>query len=189
MERLIAQFEHLKALFDRLSARERKLVGLMFGCVVIFVIVLIVIGVNMSLNGVRDRLATKRDYHERILGMKERYKESMSESSQVKDKIKNNRNTLMEDIGNWAQRNGIVINQITQTAGQVDKKAGIREESVRVELRKVELSPALKFLTDLENASPLSFLRSVQLRRSFSDPTQLDVTFSISTLVPLNAGE
>lgn len=185
MKRLIALIEKFRVMFARLSTRERVLVGATLGGALIFIVVLISVVVNLSLGGARDRLNTKRENYERIISLKERYKEAEAELTHTKDKIKNNRNTLMEDIGNMAQRNGIAINQITQSNGQVDKKAGVREESVKVELRKVELSPCLKFLADLENASPLSFLRGLQIRRSFTDPKQLDVTFSISTLVPI----
>ena len=172
-------------LFDRLSGREKVLVLTTIGAIIIVVAVLIGISVNLSLGNLEDRLETKRDNYERILSLKNRYVTARRSLESVKKEITQNKNTLMRDIGGLAQESAVEIDQISQSKGAVDRQSGVREESVKVQVKKLELGTLLAFLQAIEKRNKLFFIRSISMRPRFDDRSLVDASFNISTLVPL----
>ncbi len=172
-------------LFDRLSGREKVLLIATGGALATFLVILVSIWINFALRGLEDRLETKRGNYQQILSLQQRYEDAKQNISSVQGEIQGNRNTLTKDIGELATENGIEISRIIQAKGAVDKKAKAREESVKVELRKVALPPLLNFLQGLEKRNALFFIRSLDMRRRFDDHSLVDASFKISTLVPL----
>ncbi|RJO65669.1 MAG: hypothetical protein C4523_15645 [Myxococcales bacterium] len=189
MEKIVQKIEELRMLFERLSSREKVLVLITAAAVVVFLVFIAIAVVNSSLGSLKDRLETKRDAYEQVNSLKNRYVDSKKEMERFRAEIGDSKNTLTQDVGQLAQENGIDLSQIVQSKGAVDKKANIRAVSVKVELNRVELPPLLKFLESIEKKNKLFFLDSITLRRRYDNPAQLDASFNVSTLVPLNQDE
>ncbi len=186
MDQIKQKFYELQMVFERLSPREKVLVMVMVGAVLSFAAMMVGFGVNMSLTKLEDRLETKRDSYVRIASLETRYQQAKETLKKTKSEIDGNRGNLTQNIGTIAADNGVEIYQVTSTKGAVDKKAKIREESVKVELQRVELEPLLRFLETIEERNKLFFIRSVNMRRRYDNKAQIDVSFLVSTLVPLD---
>lgn len=172
-------------LFDRLSGREKVLVLAMVGALLVFLGVMISIFVNIALDGLKDRVATKRDNHAQILSLKSRFDKAKVDIEKIKKEITENEDVkITQVIGTLAEENGISITQTSQAKGAIDKKSKIREISYKVELRKVELAPLMRMLEGVEAASRLLFVRNLSLRRRYNNKSEIDVTFYVSTIVP-----
>ena len=185
MSRISDAVENVRTLFARLSGREKALVLAASAGLVTVVATFIIFGVNLSLAGLKDRLATKQESHERIVALKERFVSARGDIDRIRKEIRENKNTLTREIGSLAQENGVEISQVSQSKGAVDKKAGVREESLKVDLRKVGLPQLLRFMESIEQRNKLFFIRSIEMKRRFDDKSLIDATFNVSTLVPL----
>lgn len=179
------KIDELRMVFERLSAREKVLVLTMFGGIVIFLAVVIGIFVNISLTKLEDRVEMNRDYYEHILTLQSRFETARRKLANFQRELKGRKDTLRRDIGQLAQETGVQILQINPAQGGIDKQAGIRETSVKVELRRVELVPLLQLLEGIDQMNSYSYIRSIDMKRRFDDKNLLDVTFIVSTLLPL----
>ena len=185
MNQLSQRIDELRMLFDRLAGREKVLVLATIGGFLAFIVVIIGIGVNISLAGLKDRLKTQKTNYEQIVALKERFSGAQADIERFKKQIKGRKDNLTGDFGNMAQEAGIEISQVTESKGAVDKKAKIREKSYKIELKRVELAPLLQLLERIEQKDEFYFVRSVRMKRRFDDKALLDVTFRLGTLLPL----
>jgi len=187
-------FGRLLVVWDGLMPRERALVGIAGGALVI---VLLLVGLVMPIQSASDSAADNAESAERDLQMMVRMKRDWDglhgRLSEVEARIQQTRNqqnllTLLEAL---AARAGVKPTSMEKR--QSGESEAYEETKVEVSLKNVTLRQAVSYLSSIEtNDQPLS-VKSLRVKRRpgrarGDQPAQdlIDVTFSVSTFKPLS---
>ncbi len=182
LERVTIIFANIGNTFERLSDRERKLVALAGIAILVFVTFLIVMAVNSSLNNLNESIRTLKENNVMVNTLRARYDEAKKSVESSQTLVADNKANLTAEVGSLATQLAIEITQINQAGGKTDKKTGILEESVKVEIRRVELPALINFLEQLEQKNALFYVDDLIMRRRYDNKQQLDVSFKITTV-------
>jgi len=187
-------FGRLLVVWDGLMPRERVLVGIAGGALVM---VLLLAGLVMPIQSASDSAADDAESAERDLQMMVRMKRDWDglhgRLSEVEARIQQTRNqqnllTLLEAL---AARAGVKPTSMEKR--QSGESEAYEETKVEVSLKNVTLRQAVSYLSSIEtNDQPLS-VKSLRVKRRpgrarGDQPAQdlIDVTFSVSTFKPLS---
>lgn len=169
----------------KLSAREKKLVGIALAAVGFFL--LLQFGVS-PLAGYYDRIRTETPaMRQDILTARRLAKRfaaldgeirKIHESLDQRKKEFNPYNTLND----LARREGLSSNldRITMESKQLDEQ--YQEETAKVTLKRVPLNRLVGFLYDIETTSDLMTVKLLSIRADPDDSLLLDATFDASTI-------
>ncbi|MDH5526921.1 MAG: type II secretion system protein GspM [Nitrospirota bacterium] len=64
-----------------------------------------------------------------------------------------------------------------------DVAEGVVEQAVEVKLKEVRLEPVVRLLTDVERSPHALRIKSLHMKRRFSDPDLMEVTFTVARYV------
>jgi len=187
-------FGRLLVVWDGLMPRERVLVGIAGGALVI---VLLVFGLVMPIQSASDSAADDAESAERDLQMMVRMKRDWDglhgRLSEVEARIQQTRNqqnllTLLESLAALAG-----VKPTSMEKRQSGESEAYEETKVEVSLKNVTLRQAVSYLSSIEtNDQPLS-VKSLRVKRrpgrargGQSAQDLIDVTFSVSTFKPLS---
>ena len=187
-------FGRLLVVWDGLMPRERVLVGIAGGALVV---VLLIVGLVMPIQSASDSAADNAESAERDLQMMVRMKRDWDglhgRLSEVEARIQQTRNqqnllTLLESLAALAG-----VKPTSMEKRQSGESEAYEETKVEVSLKNVTLRQAVSYLSSIEtNDQPLS-VKSLRVKhrpgRARGDrPAQdlIDVTFSVSTFKPLS---
>lgn len=181
MEALSKKIEDILAGLDRLSRREKFMVGGLALCFAVFVVVLISLWVSSSLGAMERRIADKTSSLQAIIDMRQEYEEAKRQEKQITDLIKRGRNLdLVTTLGNLEKQLGINIEDLqTRTPGMNPEK-GIEEAKVEVNIPHITIDRLVELLEEIERKSKTIAVRVLRIRNNFRDPTQLDVNMTVS---------
>lgn len=181
MESLSKKIEDILAGLDRLSRREKFMVGGLALCFAVFVVVLISLWVSSSLGAMERRIADKTSSLQAIIDMRQEYEEAKRQEKQIADLIKRGRNLdLVTTLGNLEKQLGINIEDLqTRTPGMNPEK-GIEEAKVEVNIPHITIDRLVELLEEIERKSKTIAVRVLRIRNNFRDPTQLDVNMTVS---------
>ncbi len=181
MHKISGMIDLVTMTFERLSSRERTLVAFGGLALLLFVTVMIMASVNSSLGNLEENIEILNDNYVMIDKLRSRYDEAKKQVENANSKIANNKTNLTASIGGLATEQAIEIAQINQAGGKTDKKTGILEESVKVEIRRVTLPSLIVFLETLEKRNDLFYVGDLSMRRRYDNKEQLDVSFKVTT--------
>ncbi len=184
----------IRVLWDGLLPRERGLVGIAGGALLL---TFLFIGIVMPIRSAMENATIAADSAERQLVIMERMKREWDglhgRLSEVESRIRGIRKqqnllTLLESL---AARAGVKPNSMEKR--QSGESEQYEETKVEVSLKNVTLRQAVSYLSSIERADqPLSVKslrvkrRPSRVRNDASGPDLIDVTFSVSGFRPLS---
>ena len=181
MEALSKKIEDILAALDRLSRREKFMVGGLALCFVVFLVVLISLWVSSSLGAMERRIANKTSSLQAIIDMRQEYDEAKRQEKQITDLIKRGRNLdLVTTLGNLEKQLGINIEDLQTRTPGVNPEKGIEEAKVEVNIPHITIDRLVELLEEIERKSKTIAVRVLRVRNNFRDPTQLDVNMTVS---------
>jgi type II secretory pathway component PulM len=167
--------------WNRMSVRERRLISILGGAVVLCVVSLVAYLMVDSLQVMAQENQEMRDAINDIAKHSEEYREAKAKAIAQQQRIGNDPPQLAADLEAAAKEAGI---QIPETSDRPDAPAGKRymEHSLDVKLRKVDLKSLATFLHRVETGKSLILVTRLQIRRSFgSDGSNVDVDLTATT--------
>jgi hypothetical protein len=177
------RYEDMLAAFERLSRRERFMVGGLAVCFTIFVGFLVSMWISSSLGGLERRIADKTDKLQTIIDMRQAYDQAEERRKKAEELIKRARKIkLMGTLENLAQQLGIDTNDMKMDSRSPtsNPESKIEEKKVEVEMPRITIDRLVDFLDQIERKSESITVRKLQIRNNFKDPSQLDVRFTVS---------
>jgi type II secretory pathway component PulM len=179
---------YFAAEWNRISARERRLLlalgGALVGCAVLIVGYL----VFDALQVMRQENQDMRDAIEAIAKHSDKYRDAKARAEAHALRIGTEPPQLAADLEAAAKDAGI---QIPETADRPPAPAGKRyvEHSLDVKLRKVDLKSLATFLSKVETGRALVLITRLGIRRSFGgDGSTVDVDLTATTFERLKEG-
>lgn len=164
--------------WNRMAARERKLISILAGAVVTLVLLLAGYLIVDSLQEISTSNQDAREALDEIAKHRDDYLDAKSRMVSQEARIGVEPPQLAADLEAAGKLAG--IESIPETADRPPAPAGKRylEHSLDVKLRKVGLKELATFLSKVETNPRLIAITRLQIRRSFGEGDKLDVEFT-----------
>ncbi len=179
--------QEIQMFFERLSSRQKMIMlGVVAGFFMLF-IAGAVWGIHAEIAAYETGLAKKKQNFTRIVELRDRYKSQEGQSSDKSEDIRRNRVNLHSFVGGLLEKHGMDYKTLSMARGKTDREQEIREETAKVVLQKVELGKLLLLLREIDATNTLVFVKSLSMKRRYDNKEQIDATFYVATLKPLES--
>jgi len=173
-----------EAVFSRLSPRERVMVAAAAGAVAAFVLLMVSMGVSRAVRNREARIESKTQVLSQIGQLAQTFRRAQAERAMLEAKLKGPPVPLMSFVSQTGTRLGIEVNDLrpSQQPSGSDRAADkVTEESVEVNLARLDLPRLAALLSELERGPGIVRVRRLALRGRSDDPAALDVTLVVAT--------
>jgi general secretion pathway protein M len=170
----------VEAFLGRLSDRERVMVTAAAAAVLLFVVFLVSVTVSRSISAREERVEQKTQMLSQIGKLTQGYRQAQAERSALEARLKGQAVQLMSFVAQTGARLGIDVNDLRPgTPGSASE--GVTEESVEVNLARVDLRKLASLLENLEQSAGVVKVRRLRVTTRTDDPALVDVTLLIAT--------
>jgi general secretion pathway protein M len=183
MERLRRLRGDFEAWLGTLSPRERILVTVAAACVAVFALWLVVHRVGSGATAREARIEQKTKVLSQIGKLADGYRRRASERQALEARLKGSPVQLMSHISQAGATLGIQVNDLRPTGAPVESE-GLREESVEVNLARIDLQKLSQLMQSLERGAGVVKVRRIRLSTRNDDPALVDATLVVSTFQP-----
>jgi general secretion pathway protein M len=180
VERLLRLRTDLAAWLTKLSPRERMMVSAAALAVFLFVAFLVSTRLASGIASREQRVEEKTRVLSQIGKLAEGYRQRQSERTALESKLKGPPVQLLSYISQQGAGMKIDVGDLRPVNAPGDLE-GLKEDSVEVNLAKVELGTLARFLQALERGQGVVRVRRLRLTSRADDPRQVDATFTVST--------
>ncbi len=182
MERLRKLRSDLEAWFSRLAPRERVMVSLAAVAVAVFVLFIGFTRVQRGIAAREQSIDRKTQVLAQVGKLAQGYRAAQAERAQLEAKLKGPPLQLMSFVAQTGQRLGIEVNDLRPgTPGTPSATTKVIEETVEVNLAKLDLPRLASLLQDLERGPGVVKVRRLAVRTRNDDPNAVDVTLVVAT--------
>ncbi|NOZ88146.1 MAG: type II secretion system protein M [Deltaproteobacteria bacterium] len=184
----------MKMFFDRLNLsalnpRERGLVTMAGGVLLVFVFTMAAWAINSRLRETERRIEQKRRGLERVHALSSKYFQAKEQLRRFESRIARNKINLFTYLDKVAKSTGVQLSQIEEkqppprAGGKASraKNENIKEELVQVKITKTDFDKLLLFLEKIESRDKLVIVRSMTLKRRYDKDKLIDARIQIST--------
>jgi general secretion pathway protein M len=178
MDRLRQLAARVEAFLARLSARERLLVTTAAAAVALFVVFLLATGVSRSISAREKRIGSKTETLANIGKLSRGYRQAMAERQAFEARLKGPPIQLMSFVSQTGAQSGVEVNDLRP--GTPNTADGLTEESVEVNLARIDLPRLARIVDALERGPGVVKVRKIRLATRNDDPALVDVTLQVS---------
>jgi general secretion pathway protein M len=176
LRRLRATLESFTA---RLSPRERVMVSAAAAAVVAFVLFLVITGVSRSITARERRIEGKTEMLAQIGKLTRGYRQAQAERQTLEARLKGPPVQLMSFVSQTGAQSGVEVNDLRP--GTPSTAEGLTEESVEVNLVRIDLPRLARLVDALERGPGVVKVRKIRIATRSDDPNLVDVTLQVST--------
>jgi general secretion pathway protein M len=166
--------------WNRMAPRERRLVGILGGALVVALVVAVALITAQSLAELKDNNDASREALAAISKHRNEFLEAKSRMQAQEMRIGNEPPQLAADLESAAREVGIAIPE-NQPRPAVPAGKRYLEHSVDVTLRQVDLMSLSKFLQKLETGRRVIVVSRMSLKRTFAEGDKLNVSLTATT--------
>jgi len=182
MEALRKLRADLEAWFSGLAPRERVLVSAAGIAVVAFVMFLGAVKVQRGIAAREANIDRKTQVLAQVGKLSQGYRHAQAERAALEAKLKGPPLQLMSFVAQTGQRLGIEVNDLRpSTSGGASATDKVVEDTVEVNLARLDLPRLSALLSDLERGPGVVKVRRLAMRTRNDDPNAVDVTIVIAT--------
>jgi len=180
MERLKQLRAEIEAWLGRLSPRERMLVGAAAAAVLVFFGSLVGAGMSASARARESRIAAKSKVLDQVGLLAGGYRRVQMERVALEARLKGQPVQLMSHVSQVGAGLGVEVTDLRPT-GAPTELAGVTEESVEVNLVRLELGKLAQLIQGLERGAGLVKVRRLRIATRTDDPRLVDATVVVAT--------
>ncbi len=170
----------VEAWLGTLSVRERALVGAAALAVGLFTVWLVAHQIGAGISAREARIEQKTKVLSQIGKLAEAYRRRQSERQAVEGRLKGPPVQLMSHISQAGATLGIQVNDLRPTGAPTDAD-GLVEESVEVNLARIDLQRLAQLIQSLERGAGVVKVRRIRVTTRADDPALVDATIVVST--------
>ena len=178
MERLQELRARLEAFLARLSPRERVMVSAAAAAVALFVVFLVATGVSRAIGAREKRIGAKTEMMAQIGKLTRGYRQAQAERQAMETRLKGPPIQLMSFVSQTGAQNGVEVNDLRP--GNPATADGLTEESVEVNLARIDLPRLARLVEALERGPGVVKVRRIRVATRNDDPNLVDVTLQVS---------
>jgi general secretion pathway protein M len=179
VNRLRELASNVEAYLQKISSRERMLLAVSGGALLLLVIVFSVWSFSRAVTRRENIIASKTKALHDIAQLASSYSERTRARQQLEQRLKAKVAlfTIIEDI---SKKEKIEIGEL-QDKGSTPGQDKVTETTVGLErIEKVTLDKLTKFLNALENDHHVIRVKKIQVRQRIDDPNQVDASMTVS---------
>jgi general secretion pathway protein M len=180
MERLKQLRAELEAWLGRLSPRERALVGAATAAALLFVGSLMAAGMGASVRSRESRIVEKTKVLDQVGQLAGGYRRVQMERAALEARLKGPPVQLMSHVSQVGSGLGVEVTDLRPTGAPVELD-GVTEESVEVNLVRIELGRLARLVQGLERGPGLVKVRRLRISTRTDDPKLVDATVVVAT--------
>jgi general secretion pathway protein M len=180
MDRLRKLRADLEAWLAKLSPRERVLVTAAALAVALFTIWLVSFQISRGMTAREARIDQKTAVLAQFGKLASGYRARQAERQAIEARLKGQPVQLMSHIAQAGATLGIQVNDLRPTGAPTDVE-GVREESVEVNLARIDLPRLARLLQSLERSAGVVKVRRIRVTTRSDDPALVDATLVIAT--------
>jgi general secretion pathway protein M len=170
----------VEAWLGKLSPRERLLVAAAAMALAVFSIWLVSRSVGAGIAEREARIEQKTKVLAQVGKLAEGYRRRAAERNALESKLRSSPVQLMSHISQTGASLGIAVNDLRPTQAPAEME-GMREESVEVNLARIELTRLAALLQSLERGAGVVKVRRLRVTTRSDDPALVDATLVVST--------
>ncbi len=163
-----------------LSVRERTMVAAAAAAMVVFAIWLVAAHIGSGITEREARIEQKTKVLSQIGKLAEGYRRREAEKRALEGRLRGAPIQLMSHISQTGATLGIQVNDLRPSGVPTDMD-GVREESVEVNLARIELQQLALLLQSLERGAGVVKVRRIRISTRADDPALVDATIVVST--------
>lgn len=183
MERLRKLRADAEAWLGTLSPRERVMVTAAAFAVALFVLWLVVHQIGAGVTAREARIEQKTKVLSQIGKLAEGYRRRAAERQALENRLRGAPVQLISHISQTGATLGIQVNDLRPTGAPVETE-GLREESVEVNLARIEMQKLGQLMQSLERGAGVVKVRRIRVTTRSDDPALVDATLLVSTFQP-----
>lgn len=180
MERLRRLRADAEAWLGALSQRERLMVGAAALSVALFVVWLVAHQIGSGLSAREASIEQKTKVLSQVAKLAEGYRKRQAERQALEARLKGAPVQLMSVISQTGATLGIQVNDLRPTGAPAESD-GLREESVEVNLARIELQRVAMLVQALERGAGVVKVRRIRITTRSDDPMLVDATLVVAT--------
>lgn len=180
MDRLRRLRADLEAWLGALSQRERLMVSAAGLAVALFLVWLVGHQISRGLSTREASIEQKTKVIAQVGKLAEGYRKRQAERQSLEARLKGSPVQLMSHIAQTGATLGIQVNDLRPTGAPAESE-GLREESVEVNLARIELQRMALFVQALERGAGVVRVRRIRVSTRSDDPMLVDATLVVST--------
>ena len=169
----------LESFLGRLSPRERIMVSSAAAAVVLFFLFLVTTGVSRSITAREKRIGSKTEMLSQIGKLTRGYRQAQAERQSMESRLKGPPVQLMSFVSQTGAQTGVEVNDLRP--GTPTTTDGLTEESVEVNLARIDLPRLARLVDALERGPGVVKVRKLRVATRNDDPNLVDVTLQVST--------
>jgi general secretion pathway protein M len=180
MERLTQLRAALEAWFGKLAPRERVMVTLAGVAVALFAVFMISFRLQAGVRDREVRIAEKTRALAQVGTLAAGYKRVQADRSALEARLKGPHAPLLSHVSQTGSALGIEVTDL-RPVGAPAEVDGVTEESVEVNLPRIDLVRLARLLQGLERGQGLVKVRRLRLSTRNDDPKLVDATVVVAT--------
>jgi general secretion pathway protein M len=169
-----------EAWVGKLSQRERLMVTVAALALAVFSIWLVSHAIGSGISAREARIEQKTKVLSQVGKLAEGYRRREADKKGLEAKLKGSPVALMSHISQIGATLGIAVNDLRPTTTPSDME-GLSEESVEVNLARIELTKLAALLQSLERGAGIVKVRRLRVTTRSDDPALVDATLLVST--------
>jgi type II secretory pathway component PulM len=180
MNRIQQLLTDAAAAFGRLTARERGLVSMSAGAVVVLIVALTSLSVSSAVSRREARIRTKAAQLDEVAKLTTGYRAAEMQRQDLERRLAGNKLQLFSYLDDLAKRQKIEIGGLSDKGSTPIPDTKVVEASVEVTFTRIPIEKILKFLQEVESGQGLVKVTRLQLRPR-SDEAVLDAWLVLTT--------
>ncbi len=170
----------LEAWLGKLAPRERVMVTAAAAAVAIFAIWLVSHAIGTGIDAREARIEQKTRVLSQVGKLAEGYRRREAARKDLEARLKGSPVALMSHIAQAGATLGIPVNDLRPSAAPSEVE-GLREETVEVNLARIELTKLAALLQSLERGAGVVRVRRIRVTTRSDDPALVDATLVVAT--------
>ncbi|HEX9242013.1 MAG TPA: type II secretion system protein GspM [Anaeromyxobacter sp.] len=163
-----------------LAPRERLMVGAAAASIAIFLVWLASFSIGKAIDARERSIEQKTRVLSQVGKLADTYRRREAERKDLEARLKGSPVALMSHIAQAGATLGIPVNDLRPSTSPGDLE-GVREETVEVNLARIELTRLSALLQSLERGAGVVRVRRIRVTTRSDDPALVDATLLVAT--------
>lgn len=180
LERLRQLRADAESWIGKLAPRERLMVTAAAAAVVIFTVYVVSLTISRGITARELRIEAKTKVVSQIGKLAEGYRRQQADKKAVESRLQGPPVQLMSFISQTGQTIGVEVNDLRPTGAPTESN-GVVEESVEVNLARIDPGKLGRLLQSLERGPGVVLVKRLRLTTRNDDPALVDAAIVVST--------
>lgn len=179
----MSALDDLKASFDRMSDRERRLVMLTGSVAVVLLVGGIVLGTNSALETRQKRVKKQSEQLEQILSYESDYRAAEAAEKKAVSRLTSNKISLFSRLNKAATKLGLSLRDLNEREVPVKDAEDVKEVRVEVNVKNISIDKLNEFLKEIEGErnDGLVKIMKMKVKTRHDNDEMLDATLTVAT--------